>query len=72
MRNNGLRVSRSHVSGLGLFAERDFGKNETICEYTGPRVPNEDRLVNRYSFEINTKWMIGSRPAGAVIYKEHP
>lgn len=34
-REDGLRVMRSHVAGLGLFAVRPFKKDEEICRYTG-------------------------------------
>jgi len=50
------RVGRASA-GLGLFANRDFKKNEFIIEYTGEPLTYEesDKKGGRYLFTLNDK-----------------
>ncbi len=50
------RVGRANA-GLGLFANRDFKKDEFIIEYTGEPLTHEqsDKKGGRYLFTLNDK-----------------
>ena len=45
-RDHGLKVMESTVprAGRGLFAVKDFERNELVNEYAGPLLPEEDEL----------------------------
>ena len=45
----GVCVKRSKVHGLGLFATRDFAKNERVVPYGGELVKSQQQLNCRYS-----------------------
>ena len=59
---NDVQVKRSQ-SGLGLFATRDFKKDEMIIEYTGEKISEEEanRRGGKYLFELNDKWTIDGK-----------
>jgi SET domain-containing protein len=59
-------VKRSSISGLGLYAAREFRRGQVICEYTGRRLLADDPTVNRYLFEINSKWMLDGSPRSNI------
>ncbi|MEZ4200259.1 MAG: SET domain-containing protein [Candidatus Paceibacterota bacterium] len=63
MKHDNVKVFRSSA-GLGLKALRDFKKGETVLEYVGERITDEeaDERANRYLFEINDKWTIDGSP----------
>ena len=72
-----FRVGRAKT-GLGLFATEDIRKGQTICEYRGRRITNEQaweieqRSSNRYLFELNSKWTIdGSSRSNLGRYINH-
>lgn len=58
-----FKVFRS-TAGLGLRACRDFRKADTIIEYTGPRISNDEasEKPNRYLFGLDDQWMIDGSP----------
>lgn len=58
-----FKVFRS-TCGLGLRACRDFKKNDTIIEYTGPKISNDEasEKPNRYLFGLDDQWMIDGSP----------
>lgn len=61
-------------AGLGLFATRDYKKDDLVIEYTGERITDEeaDDRANRYLFEINKKWTIdGSGRENLARYINH-
>ena len=66
-------VKRSRT-GLGLFAEQSFKKDDFVIEYTGEIIQNEeaDRRGNRYIFEISKRRSIdGSTRANTARYLNH-
>jgi SET domain-containing protein len=68
-----LKVFRS-ATGLGLKALRAFKKGETIVEYTGPRITNEDadERPNRYLFRLNkTHTIDGAVRSNIARYINH-
>ena len=66
-----VHVARSAVAGLGLFAARDFHRDQVICEYTGRLVPALT-MDNRYLHVINSKWDLdGSARSNLVRYSNH-
>src|SRR3954451_14399590 len=63
-----FRVGRSRT-GLGVFATEPIKKNKYIVEYTGPLLTNaqcDERLDNRYWFEVNSRWTIDGSPRSNV------
>jgi len=61
-------------AGLGLMANRNFKKAETVIEYTGEKITDSeaDRRANRYLFELNDKWTIdGSGRKNTARYINH-
>jgi len=61
--NSSRFVVKRSRSGLGLFAARGFARGDTIIEYTGVLLPNEeaDRRGGRYLFRVNSRWTIDGR-----------
>lgn len=60
-KNIKYRVKRANKgSGLGLFAERDFKKDEFIIEYTGELIPTKvaDERNSKYLFTLNSRWVV--------------
>ena len=67
------RVGRSSA-GLGLFANRDFKKEEFIIEYTGEPLTHEesDKKGGRYLFTLNDKIVLdGSGREHTARYINH-
>ncbi len=67
------RVGRSSA-GLGLFANRDFKKEEFIIEYTGKPLTHEesDKKGGRYLFTLNDKIVLdGSGREHTARYINH-
>ena len=62
MKNENVQTKKSQ-SGLGLFALRDFKKDEMIIEYTGEKITEEEanRRGGKYLFEINDQWTIDGK-----------
>lgn len=59
-----VKVKRG-LSGLGLFAEEDIKKGETIIEYIGEILNKEEadkRVTSQYLFEINRNKTIDGTP----------
>ncbi len=58
-----FKVFRSSA-GLGLRAVREFRKGDTVIEYTGPRIDNDeaDENPNRYLFRLDDKKTIDGSP----------
>lgn len=50
-------------AGLGLFANRDYKKDEKIIEYTGEIISDEEaqKRGGKYLFELNDKWTIDGK-----------
>ncbi len=50
-------------SGLGLFAEKDFKKNDFVIEYTGEIISEKEaeKRQGKYLFTINSKWCIDGK-----------
>lgn len=63
VRKSHFKVFRS-AAGLGLRACKDFGKGDTLVEYTGRIVSNKwaDEHPNRYLFERDDRTMIDGSP----------
>lgn len=56
-------VIKRSKTGLGLFAGRDFKKDETIIEYTGEVITDDEaqRRGGQYLFELNDEWTIDGK-----------
>jgi len=63
---DGVRVGRSGISGVGLFATRAYRKGQVICEYTGKVIPADSPVVNKYLFELNTRWTLDGSPKSNI------
>lgn len=66
-------VKRS-AAGLGLFANRDYKKDEEIIEYIGETISTDEgnRRGGKYLFELNADWMIdGKERANIARYINH-
>ena len=61
-RPEGVTVKRSRA-GLGLFATREFTKDEEIIEYTGEKITAEeaDRRGGKYLFTLNEEWTLDGK-----------
>ncbi len=59
---NDVKVKRSRT-GLGLFAARDFEKDELVIEYIGDKITEEEanRRGGKYLFELNDEWTIDGK-----------
>lgn len=62
MKNDDVLRKKS-ASGIGLFANRDFKKDELIIEYTGEKISEEEanKRGGKYLFEINDEWTIDGK-----------
>jgi hypothetical protein len=66
-----VRIGQSLVSGLGLFATREFRRGQVICEYTGRLVPS-GTVANKYVFIINSRWDLDGSPRSNIgRYSNH-
>lgn len=56
-------VVKRSSAGLGLFADRTFKKGETVIEYTGEVITDDEaqRRGGKYLFELNNKWTIDGK-----------
>lgn len=70
-----ISVKRSKISGLGLFADKNYKKGDFVIQYAGKKVPIaefEKMASNRYIYEFNTKWVIdGSSRENKARYINH-
>ena len=59
VRQVGVRVGRSGVSGKGLFATRRYQRGDVICQYTGILYRrDQEPSCNRYLVEENGHWTL--------------
>jgi SET domain-containing protein len=51
------------VAGLGLFANKQYKKDDEIIEYTGETITADEgnRRGGKYLFELNDQWMIDGK-----------
>ncbi|MAQ59254.1 hypothetical protein CL638_00895 [bacterium] len=56
-------VVKRSSAGLGLFANRDFKKDEVIIEYVGETISDAEaqRRGGKYLFELNDDWTIDGK-----------
>lgn len=69
-------VKRSPISGLGLYATKDFKRGDFIIEYQGKKVSNEEAdekfINNRYIIVLNNTYCIdGSSRTNRARYINH-
>lgn len=67
-------VVKRSTTGLGLFAARDFKKDEEIIEYVGEVITDEEAQERggKYLFELNDKWTIdGKSRSNKARYLNH-
>lgn len=63
--NRQVRVAASQIllTGLGLYAKKDFAKGETVCYYMGSVIPENETDDDDYSFRLSNNMIISpSRP----------
>ena len=56
-------VVKRSSAGLGLYAGRDFKKDELVIEYTGEKISEAEaqRRGGRYLFELNDDWTLDGK-----------
>lgn len=56
-------VVKRSSAGLGLFANRDFKKDEEIIEYIGETISDDEaqKRGGKYLFELNERWTIDGK-----------
>jgi hypothetical protein len=53
---DGLRVKKSAIAGMGLFATRDFAIGENVADYTGDMLMlTHDKIGGEYALELTTR-----------------
>lgn len=62
MKNDDVQRKKS-TNGIGLFANRDFTKDELIIEYIGEKITEEEanKRGGKYLFELNDEWTIDGK-----------
>lgn len=62
MKNENVQTKKSRI-GLGLFAKKDFSKNDFVIEYIGEKITEEEanRRGGKYLFELNDQWTIDGK-----------
>lgn len=53
-------IVKKSSTGLGLFAEKDFQKDDFVIEYTGEKITHQeaDQKGGLYLFTLNEKWVL--------------
>ena len=67
-------VAKRSSAGLGLFALREFKKDDEIIEYIGETISDDEaqRRGGKYLFELNDEWTIdGTTRKNVARYINH-